>query len=131
MTSRLLPPLFAAVSLLIAPAGAADPAAAPLDRPVKNVLFIVSDDLNTMLRCYGDPLAKTPRIDALAARGTLFERAYCTFPLCGPSRNSFLTGLHPNATGIFGNQQVFRQTIPDHPSLPQLFRRHGTLAGPQ
>ena len=128
MTSRLLPALLAAVSLLIAPAGAADPAAAPPARPAKNVLFIVADDLNTMLGCYGDPLAKTPRIDALAARGTLFERAYCTFPLCGPSRNSFLTGLHPNATGIFTNGQVFRQTIPDHPSLPELFRRHGGFA---
>lgn len=97
-------------------------------QPAKNVLFIVSDDLNTLLGCYGDPLAKTPRIDALAARGVVFERAYCTFPLCGPSRNSFLTGLYPNATGIVANGQVFRQTIPGHPSLPELFRRHGGFA---
>jgi arylsulfatase A-like enzyme len=94
----------------------------------KNLLFIVSDDLNTMLGCYGDPLAKTPHIDALARRGTTFERAYCTFPLCGPSRNSILTGLYPNATGIFANQQIFRQTIPEHPSLPELFRREGGFA---
>lgn len=97
-------------------------------KAAKNVLFIVSDDLNTMLGCYGDPLAKTPHIDALAARGLVFERAYCTSPLCGPSRNSFLTGLYPNATGIFANQQIFRQTIPAHPSLPELFRRHGGFA---
>jgi iduronate 2-sulfatase len=94
----------------------------------RNVLMIVADDLNTMLGCYGDPLAKTPHLDRLAARGVRFDRAYCAFPLCGPSRNSFLTGLHPNATGILANSQVFRQTIPDHPSLPELFRRKGGYA---
>jgi len=90
-----------------------------------NVLFIVSDDLNTLLGCYGDPLAKTPSIDRLAARGVRFERAYCTYPLCGPSRNSFLTGLHPNATGIRANGQIFRQSIPSQPSMPQAFRQAG------
>jgi arylsulfatase A-like enzyme len=105
---------------------AADGQAKP-HRP--NVLFIVSDDLNRMLGCYGDALAKTPHLDRLAARGVRFERAYCTFPLCGPSRNSFLTGLYPNATGIFGNAQIFRQSIPDHVSLPQAFRRAGYFAG--
>lgn len=55
---------------------------------------------------------QTPHIDRLAARGVRFERAYCTFPLCGPSRNSFLTGLYPNSTGIHANGQIFRQSIP-------------------
>jgi arylsulfatase A-like enzyme len=93
-----------------------------------NVLFIVSDDLNNMLGCYGDPLAKTPNLDRLAARGVLFDRAYCTFPLCGPSRNSMLTGLYPNSTGILANAQIFRQTIPSHQSLPQAFRNAGYFA---
>ena len=79
---------------------------------IKNVLWIIADDLNTSLGCYGDTLAKTPNIDALAKRGARFERAYCTFPLCGPSRNSILTGLYPNSTGIFNNGQIFRQSIP-------------------
>ena len=90
-----------------------------------NVLFIVSDDLNTLIGAYGDPLAKTPNLDRLAARGVLFEKAYCQYPLCGPSRNSFLTGLYPNSTGIYGNSQIFRQTIPKQPSMPQAFRHAG------
>ncbi|NBP81434.1 iduronate-2-sulfatase, partial [bacterium] len=108
----LLAGCLAAVDVAMAEEAAARP----------NVLFIVSDDLNNLLGCYGDPLAHTPNIDRLAARGMRFEKAYCTFPLCGPSRNSFLTGLYPNSTGILSNQQLFRQTIPSQLSMPQAFR---------
>ena len=93
-----------------------------------NVLLIMADDLNNMLGCYGDPLVKTPHIDRLAARGVMFQRAYCAFPLCGPSRNSMLTGLYPNSTGILANAQIFRQTIPKQQSLPQAFRNAGYFA---
>ena len=103
-------------------------AAGALDTERPNVLFIVSDDLNCLLGCYGDPLAKTPNIDRLAARGVRFEHAYCAFPLCGPSRNSFLTGLYPNSTGIHGNGQIFRQSIPAQRSMPQAFRLAGYFA---
>src|SRR5437764_963736 len=82
------------------------------DAPRWNVLFLISDDLNNMLGCYGDPRASTPNIDRLAARGVRFDRSYCAYPLCGPSRNSMLTGLYPNSTGILANAQIFRQTIP-------------------
>lgn len=93
-----------------------------------NVLFLISDDLNNFLGCYGDSRAKTPNIDRLAARGVRFDRAYCTFPLCGPSRNSLLTGLYPNSTGILANGQIFRQTIPSQPSMSQAFRTSGYFA---
>jgi iduronate 2-sulfatase len=99
------------------------------DAPRKSVLFLISDDLNNLIGCYGDPLAKTPNIDRLAARGVRFDLSYCQFPLCGPSRNSMLCGLHPNSTGIHRNQEIFRQTIPSHISLPQAFRRAGYFAG--
>ena len=108
------------ISILLACAALAD---AP-----RNVLFLMADDLNNYLGCYGDPRAKTPNLDRLAGRGLRFERAYCTFPLCGPSRNSMLTGLYPNSTGILENAQIFRQTIPSHTSLPQAFRKHGHFA---
>lgn len=93
-----------------------------------NVLFIVSDDLNNSLGCYGHPLVKTPNLDKLAARGVRFQTAACQFPLCGPSRNSMLTGLYPNSTGILANSQLFRQTIPSQHSLPQAFRLDGYFA---
>lgn len=93
-----------------------------------NVLFLIADDLNNFLGCYGDPRARTPNIDRLAARGVRFDRAYCQFPLCGPSRNSMLTGLHPNSTGIHQNSQIFRQTIPSQVSLSQAFRHAGYFA---
>jgi iduronate 2-sulfatase len=96
--------------------------------PRPNVLFLIADDLNNYLGCYGDPLAKTPNLDKLAARGVRFDRAYCTFPLCGPSRNSMLTGLYPNSTGIQANALIFRQTIPEQLSLPQAFRLSGYFA---
>ncbi len=67
-----------------------------------NVLFIAVDDLNDWVGCLGGhPQVKTPHIDRLARRGTLFTNAHCQAPLCNPSRSSLLTGLRPTSTGIY------------------------------
>src|SRR5262245_25746901 len=78
-----------------------------------NVLLVAVDDLRPELGCYGNKLVDTPSIDSLAAAGVRFERAYCQFPLCNPSRTSLLTGRQPNATGVFDNTVFFRTAHPD------------------
>ncbi len=101
-------------------------ARAQADPPGKmNVLFIVSDDLtNNALGCYGGPRT-TPNVDALANRGVRFDRAYCQFPLCNPSRSSFMTGLRPDTEHVYDNGARFRKALPETQTLPQTFRKAG------
>jgi uncharacterized sulfatase len=104
-------------------------AATGLTAPAKmNVLLIVSDDLRDTVGCYGDMAVKTPNIDRLAQRGVRFERAYAQYPVCNPSRTSFLTGLRCEQTGVVNNDTFFRTRLPDIVTLPQLLRQHGWYA---
>ncbi|WP_231756514.1 sulfatase [Lignipirellula cremea] len=101
----------------VCPAGAAEPGKRP------NVLILSIDDLNDWTGCLGGhPQARTPNIDRLARRGTLFSNAHCQAPICTPSRASLVTGLLPSTTGLYFLQPGLtaspvtksRQTLPEH-----------------
>ena len=95
----------------------------PVDKP--NVLFISVDDMGNVLGSSGHAFAKTPNLDRLAASGVRFDRAYCQIPLCNPSRASIMTGLRPDACGVFDLDRHFRDQVPNVVTLPQLFKDHG------
>ncbi|MDZ4689482.1 MAG: sulfatase [Planctomycetaceae bacterium] len=93
-----------------------------------NVLMIAVDDLNDWVGpLKGHPQVRTPHMDRLAARGTVFTNAHCQAPLCNPSRSSLLTGLRPSTTGIYCLQPGMRQVEATKSvvTLPQHFGRNG------
>ena len=99
------------------------PSVAVAKRP--NVLFIVCDDLNTHVSTSGYPHIRTPAFDELADAGMTFRRAYCQYPVCGPSRASFLHGLYPQSTEILDNKSDIRDVRPGTVSMPQRFKESG------
>jgi iduronate 2-sulfatase len=110
-------------------AAAAAGALAQTNRRRPNVLFLMSDDMRVELGCYQSRFnAVTPNLDALARSGVRFDRNYCQFPLCNPSRSSLMTGRHPTTTGVLGNRTAFRDAHPDWISLPQLFKENGYVS---
>ena len=94
----------------------------------KNVLFLAIDDLNDWIGCLGGhPQVKTPNLDKLAARGTLFTNAHCQAPVCNPSRTSVLLGLRPSTTGIYSLQPSFKKVpkYANHFTIPKVFSLNG------
>jgi arylsulfatase A-like enzyme len=101
------------------------------ERP--NILFVVSDDLNTRIGPYVDSSLglHTPNLDRLADEGVSFTRAYSQFPVCGPARASFMSGLYPETNGVrtngfeTANHRVATPALADHPTLTGFFRERG------
>jgi iduronate 2-sulfatase len=91
----------------------------------RNVLFIVCDDLNTHVSPSGYAPIHTPTLAELASESMIFRRAYCQYPVCGPSRASFLSGLYPQSTGVLDNTADIRVERPDTVTMPQWFKQHG------
>ena len=90
-----------------------------------NVLFITVDDLRPLLGCYGHPEMHTPNIDRIVERGTVFNSAYCQYPLCSPSRTSMITGLRSETTSVLDKSTNFRHKLPNVVTLSQHFKEYG------
>ena len=80
-----------------------------LDAAEKNVIFIITDDESPTLGCYGNPVAKTPAIDAVAADGTVFLNAFATTASCSASRSVVMSGLHNHRNGQYGHQHSYHK----------------------
>ena len=97
----------------------------------RNVLLIVADDQGRDLGVYGNPVLRTPNLDALAARGTLFTNAFATVSSCSPSRSVIYTGLYSHSNGMYGlAHDVHNQhLLPTVRTLPQYLKAAGYRTG--
>lgn len=95
----------------------------------RNVLFIVCDDLNTHVSTSGYDDIQTPTLSTFANDAMSFSHAFCQYPVCGPSRASFLYGLYPESTGVVDNRSDIRQTRPGTISMPRFFGKNGYWTG--
>lgn len=127
-TARMGPSLALVLALLPATTGAI---ARAQRRP--NILLVVADDLNTRIGPYVDASLKlhTPNLDRLAAEGVSFTRAYTQYPVCGPARASFMSGLYPETNGVTGNgfatsnHRIATPSLANHPTLAGFLREGG------
>jgi arylsulfatase A-like enzyme len=92
-----------------------------------NVVMIVLDDLNDFIGAMkGHPQTQTPNIDKLASQSVLFDNAHSNVPVCSPSRASFMTGIHPISSGIWGFGNALEQeTFINSKSIPEYLRENG------
>tara|TARA_R110002073_G_scaffold202032_1_gene361363 strand:- start:16176 stop:17732 length:1557 start_codon:yes stop_codon:yes gene_type:complete len=99
----------------------------------RNVIFIITDDESPTLGCYGDPVAKTPAIDAIAADGMLFRNAFATTASCSASRSVVMSGLHNHRNGQFGHQHHYHKFASFHDvvglAMPQVMKNAGYRTG--
>jgi iduronate 2-sulfatase len=96
-----------------------------LSQAKPNVLFVVCDDLNTHVSTSGYEPIITPNLSKLAKESMTLNRAFCQYPVCGPSRASFMNGLYPQSTGVLNNTFDIRKTRPGTVSMPQFFKENG------
>ncbi len=121
---KILKSLFLSLCLFSASFFLKNAIAQTVEKP--NVLFIISDDLTaTAIGAYGNPVVKTPSIDKLATESVVFKRAYTQYPVCGPSRASFMFGYYPNATETYGYVSGREQVGTERPSMAELFKNNG------
>jgi hypothetical protein len=107
---------------LVALGGFAVSAAVTGQKP--NILWLTSEDHGPEMGCYGDTNARTPNVDALAAKGMIFKRAWSTAPVCAPSRTAIISGLYTSSSG----GQHMRSMVPlpaDLKLYPQFLREAG------
>ena len=97
----------------------------------RSVLFVIADDWSRLARCYGNEVIRTPHIDALAERGTVFDYAFCTSPSCAVSRACILTGQHSHTHGQYGHCHGIHgfRTHEYMQSTPAVLQAHGYATG--
>ena len=98
---------------------------AQVEQPLKNVLFIMVDDLRPELNIYGQSHIKSPNIDALASEGVTFNRAYCNVPVCGASRASMLSGLRPTESRFLRYNASIQEAGPKTKNIVEYFNERG------
>ena len=105
----------------------------PLAAAEKNILFIITDDESATLGCYGDAVAKTPAIDAIASDGLVFRRAFATTASCSASRSVVMSGLHNHRNGQYGHQHHYHKFASFHHvarlALPRVLSQAGYRTG--
>lgn len=111
------------IGLAAATVAARTVSAAPAGRP--NILWLVSEDNNPFAGAYGDRLAHTPTIDALARKGVLYRNVYSNAPVCAPSRFAILTGIYPESCAPANQMRASAKLPPEFRTYPELMRAAG------